>query len=183
MEYDKTRIERQIQNINSKHCKTILSVINSEDGISQGELAKKLNLLPSGLSVVLKKMEFGEFPLVCVHQIGKYRRYSLPEYVQDYLNELNGVEQNKDNTENESLFLLLQRFVECSGEKWKEEMNRLLLSEEIDQQNLKAKVFVDFMEVMKEKTIKEDDSVNDIKQFIHNEVLIYLIEKYVEADS
>lgn len=48
---------------------------------------------------------------------------------------------------------------------------------------MKAKVFVDFMEVMKEKTIKEDDSVNDIKQFIHNEVLIYLIEKYVEADS
>ena len=183
MEFEKKKIERQIQNISSKHCRTILAVIEEEDGISQGELAKKLNLLPSGLSVVLKKMETCEIPLVCVHQIGKYRRYSLPDYMQVYLNGFKESEKNANDREEESLFLLLQRFVEYAGKGWKEEMNRLLLAEELQQQDLKTIAFFEFMEGMKEKTAKGDESVNSIKIFINNEVLVYLIDKYIEADS
>lgn len=89
MEHDKKSIEKQIQYINSKHCKSVLTIIYEEDGINQGEIARKLNLLPSGLSLVLKKMETSEIPLVNVSQTGKFRRYSLPEYVKNYMRDLN----------------------------------------------------------------------------------------------
>ena len=182
MEHDKKSIEKQIQYINSKHCKSVLTIIYEEDGINQGEIARKLNLLPSGLSLVLKKMETSEIPLVNVSQTGKFRRYSLPEYVKNYMRDLNkGGDDEKVETE-ESLFLSLQRFVECKGHVWKEELNRLLLAEADEQSGTKVDAFYAFMENMKKKSIKSDDSVIDVKKFIDNEVLIYLIDKYIEAD-
>ena len=39
------------------------------------------------------------------------------------------------------------------------------------------------MEEMKKKSLKLDSNcVNEIKKFIDNEVLIYLIDKYIEAE-
>jgi DNA-binding MarR family transcriptional regulator len=183
MEYERKIIERQIQDIASKHCESILLVIYEEDKISQGEIAKKLNLLPSGLSVVLKKMETSDIPLVNVSQNGKFRRYSLPDYMRTYLSDVKVNKANDQKEKEESLFLLLQRFVEYAGHDWKEEMNRLLLTEELEQSNLKINAFYAFMEEMKKKSLKLDSNcVNEIKKFIDNEVLIYLIDKYIEAE-
>lgn len=184
MPYDNKSIKRQIQEVNSKHCLPILSAINKDNGISQGELALKMNLLPSGLSAVIKKMENCDIPLVIVTQTGKYRRYSLPEYMERYL-----AEQEKEKSgertqrmQKENLFLLLQRFVEEAGSDWKGTMNFLLQNEEIDDSSSIGKTFTAFINQMKKRTIAHDEGVDEIRVFINNDVLLYLIDKYIEAD-
>lgn len=184
MPFDNKAIKRQIQEINSKHCLPILSAIDNDNGISQGELAPQVNLLPSGLSAVIKKMTNCDIPLVIVTQTGKYRRYSLPEYVERYL-----ADQKKENNDTQAqqvqedrLFLLLQRFVEEAGKNWKETMNSLLLDEEIDYSSNIGKTFSAFINQMKTKTLTHDEDIDEIRAFINNEVLLYLIDKYSEAD-
>lgn len=184
MQYSQTNIERQILEINSKHCRPILTAIYNDEGITQGELALKMNLLPSGLTAVIKKMENADIPLVKVTQAGKFRRYSLPEEIKQYL--FDDKKAKNDifikQGEEESLFLLLQRFVEEAGEQWKEKMNLLLLDEERDTSSELGRLFAIFMCQMKDKTLVQDEEVIEVRMFIKNEVLLYLIDKYIEAE-
>lgn len=182
MQYDDKSIDKQVQEINSKHCIPILLIIYENEGITQGDLALRLELLPSGLNAVVKKMERCNIPLVEVTQIGKYKKYSLPEYMKRYL--INLKKEKKDSLkqrQEDNLFLLLQRFVDEAGEDWKEIMNFLLLKEEIDFSTGIEKKFFDFINLLKKKTINCDEGVLEIRAFIRNEVLLYLIDKYIEA--
>ena len=185
MEYDKKLVERQIKEISSKHTLPILQIIEQDDGIRHGELAERLNLLPSGLSTVVKKMENCALPLLAVSQIGKYRRYSLPGYVKQYLTEKE-VEKNEEflrKTKGKNLFLLLQHFVEAAGDDWRDTMNILLQEVEIDSSVQVGKYLVEFMEEMQKKKDVQEDEVKAVFRFIKNEVLIFLIEEYIEAHS
>lgn len=184
MQYSQKNIERQILEMNSKHCKPILTAIYKDEGITQGELALKMNLLPSGLTAVIKKMENADIPLVTVTQAGKFRRYSLPEEVKQYLFDEEKAKNDilAKRGEEENLFLLLQRFVETAGEQWKEKMNFLLLDENRGASGELEKCFTDFMRQMKDKTLERDEEVLEVRAFIKNEVLLYLIDKYIEAE-
>ncbi|MCI9126377.1 MAG: hypothetical protein HFG28_04190 [Eubacterium sp.] len=183
--YNKKNIEKQILEINSKHCVPILNNIKEEEGITQGQLAIKMGLLPSGLSAVTKKMENSAVPLIIVTQIGKYRQYKLPEYMKQYLIDLE-TQQNDSilqQLQEENLFLLLQRFVDIAGDNWKELLNYCLLSEDLDTSSKIGKAFINFMDQMVKKTLIHDESVDGIRIFIKNQVLLYLIDQYIEAVS
>lgn len=185
MEYDKKIIERQINEISSKHTLSILQIIKNDDGITHGELADKLNLLPSGLSAVVKKMENCALPLILVSHMGKYRKYSLPEYMKQYLEEQEA-EKNKEfvnKVKGKNLFLLLQHFVEDAGVEWRDTMNVLLQEVEIDTSVQVGRHLVEFMDEMRKKRIDQEEEVKAVFRFIKNEVLIFLIEEYIEAHS
>ena len=185
MEYDKKLVERQIKEISSKHTMPILQIVEQDDGITHGELAELLNLLPSGLSTVVKKMENCALPLLAVSQTGKYRRYSLPGYVKQYLMEKEA-EKNEaflGKTKGKNLFLLLQHFVEAAGEDWRDTMNILLQEVEIDSSVRVGKYLIEFMEELQKKKDAQEDEVRSVFRFINNEVLIFLMEEYIEAHS
>ena len=61
-------------------------------------------------------------------------------------------------------------------------MNSLLLDEEIDYSSNIGKTFSAFINQMKTKTLTHDEDIDEIRAFINNEVLLYLIDKYSEAD-
>lgn len=185
MEYDRKLIERQIKDISSKHTWSILQIVEREDGITHGELAEKLHLLPSGLSAVVKKMENCALPLLDVSQIGKYRRYTLPNYVKQYLDEKEAEKKEEfiRKTKGKNLFLLLQHFVEEAGDGWRDTMNVLLQEVEIDTSVRVGECLVEFMDEMKMKNEVQEEEVKAVLNFIKNEVLIYLIKEYIEARS
>lgn len=185
MEYDSKSIDRQIQEISSKHCIPVLRIIQSDEGITHGELAEQMDLLPSGLSAVTKKMEKCDIPLLNVMQSGKYRKYFLPEYIRQYFHEQ---EEEKSGDfvhqiKEENLFLLLQHFVEAAGESWRDTMNLLLQEEKIEESSNIGKTFVQFMRLMEKKIGNQQEEVQTVRHFIKNEVLLYLLDKYIEASS
>lgn len=113
--FDEKCIEKQIREIHSRHCEPILAVIDAEDGIIHGDLAERMGLLPSGLSSVVRKMQNCSIPLITVVQAGKYRKYSLPEYVKQYFA---GKRQMRENAETrimqeDNLFFAFAAF--CRG--------------------------------------------------------------------
>ncbi|MFQ7156523.1 MAG: winged helix-turn-helix domain-containing protein [Merdimonas faecis] len=185
MQYDGKSVERQIVEISSKHCLPILRIVRDDSGITHGELATKMDLIPSGLSAVVKKMEKCSVPLLTIIQNGKYRKYYLPEYVEKYFAE----KEEEKNAEfvrglkEENLFVLLQHFVDLVGDDWRDTMNLLLQSEEVDESSEVGKIFLNIVNMWKKKEEAKDEEIQAVRNFIRNEVLLYLIDKYIEANS
>ena len=83
----------------------------------------------------------------------------------------------------ENLFVLLQHFVDLVGDEWRDTMNLLLQSEEVDESSEVGKLFLNIVSIWKKKEEIKDEEIQAVRNFIRNEVLLYLIDKYIEANS
>ena len=76
-------IQQQIIQSRTKYCEPILKLLFQEGELYHGDLADKLKVSPSGLNNVIKKIMETNPPLIIVNQIGKYKIYTLPDYVKE----------------------------------------------------------------------------------------------------
>ena len=169
-------IKNQIFQSRTKYCEPILNLLLEEGELYHGDLADKLKISPSGLNAVIKKMQEAIPQIINVNEIGKYKIYTLPSYMKDYLH------GNKFSsfTNNDNLFLHLQNFVEYAGKDWKKQMNLLLQHEEDD---ISEETIAQFKNLVKLLVISYKNWDSDWKrvvEFLNNDVLIFLIKKYQE---
>lgn len=120
-------IRKQIMGIRSKYCERILELLAVEGELYHGDLSEKLNMSPSGLSVIIKKMQDCDPPIIEIMQIGKYKIYTLPPKVKEYIeanlmekkrNEKDakaGRENEQDVVGEDDILLCMQHFVEKAG--------------------------------------------------------------------
>lgn len=177
-------VRQRMLKVRSKYCERILELLFSEGEIYHGDLADKLNLSPSGLNAIIKKMQEDDTYLVEMMQIGKYKIYMLPKDVRKYMEK----KENRNNKKYRSnavgssnLLIGLQRFVEMVESEWKEVLSLLLQGEddEIDE-NIKN-YFTDFMGQVQWAEKYDEDAFRELKRVLKNDVLVYLVDEYLEV--
>ncbi len=181
-------IRRQILQIRSKYCEPILEILAQEGELYHGDLAERLEIAPSGLNAVIKKMLDCSPPIIGLMEIGKYKIYTLPPRMKNYMMNRSGDskygEASKwEGEEGENLFLCLQHFIEAAGIQWKDRLN-LLLQEK--QQEKDKKVKDKFQTLMKAAMYAfqyDLDAVRELRRFLNNDVLVYLLERYLEIEK
>lgn len=181
-------IRKRIIGIRSKYCEPILELLAKEGELYHGDLAEKLNIAPSGLNVIIKKMQESEPPIIEVTQIGKYKIYTLPIEIKDYMldreakkNALdagNGTLQPRKECDN--VLLSVQYFVEKAGTKWRELLNLMLQGDEDGVDLEVQKAFKLLMECIENAAKYKEDQIEELNRFLNNDVLIYLVQKYLE---
>ena len=181
---EREKIEWEISQIRSKYGEKILNILKEERTMYHGDLAARLSVSPSGLNAVIKKMQGAEIPLLNVEQIGKFRKYSLSEAVRDYMD---GIEPAKHSPEKElreddgqDLFIPMQRFVEAAYEPWRECLNRLLCGEEAGVSRELQEAFEALMKQMEALYVMDNPQLDQLRRFIKNEVVVYLLDQYLE---
>ena len=177
-------IQDQINNVRSKYCEPILSLLAEEGNLYHGDLADKLELSPSGLNAIIKKMQEAELPLIRTSQIGKYKIYALPDNVRVYMDKKGkGKTQEKPNTKEETgnPFLLLHNFAEKAGDSWREDFCLLLQGEEERYCEELVSEFDALMECIVEIRFQEPEKVDKVRSFLKNEVLLYLLDDYIDS--
>lgn len=183
---EREKIEREINQVRSKYGEKILYILKSERSMYHGDLAAKLEISPSGLNAIIKKMTEGEIPLVRVEQVGKFKKYSLPDEVRQYMENENPEQQGTGTSRKvcgAGLFLPVQRFVEAAGESWREILNLLLCGEEAGISQDVIKVFGELIKQMEELYVTESPELRLLRKFIKNEVLLYLLDEYLLENS
>lgn len=183
---ERERIEQEINQVRSKYGEKILNFLKAERCMYHGDLAAKLEISPSGLNAIIKKMTEGEITLIHVEQVGKFKKYSLPDEVRQYMENENPEQQGNGIPRKAcgaGLFLPVQRFVEVAGESWREILNLLLCGEDagISQEVIRA--FNDFIKQLEELYVLESPELCLIRKFIKNEVLLYLLDEYLQENS
>lgn len=173
---DYTTIQQQIIQSRTKYCERILKLLYQEGELYHGDLADKLQVSPSGLHAVIKKILETTPPLIVVNQIGKYKIYTLPDYVKKYF----GNEHNTVITNNDNLFLNLQIFIDSAGEEWKEQMNLLLQHEEDDISDETIAQFKKLAILLVNSYKNWDSDWKKVIRFFNNDVLEFLIREYEE---
>lgn len=183
---EREKIEREINQVRSKYGEKILYILKSERSMYHGDLAAKLEISPSGLNAIIKKMTEGEIPLVRVEQVGKFKKYSLPDEVRQYMENENPEQQGTGTPRKvcgAGLFLPVQRFVEAAGESWREILNLLLCGEEAGISQDVIKAFSELIKQMEELYVTESPELRLLRKFIKNEVLLYLLDEYLLENS
>lgn len=180
-------IRKQIMGIRSKYCEPILELLAQEGELYHGDLAEKLNMAPSGLNVIIKKMQECDPPIIEIVQIGKYKIYTLPPNVKEYMeqrkNEKNtatGQEDIREPAGEEDLLLCMQHFVEKAGARWRDILNRLLRDELCDADKETRRQFDRLMQCIIDASKYKEEDMDELKKFIHNEMLEYLIQEYLD---
>lgn len=186
MMYDSIR--KRIIGIRSKYCEPILELLAKEGELYHGDLAEKLDIAPSGLNVIIKKMLEGDPPIIEVTQIGKYKIYTLPIEIKDYmlnrelekiaLSEGEEALQAKKNSDN--VLLCVQYFVEKAGIKWRDLLNLMLQEDEDDVDPEVQKAFERLMKCIKNAAKYKEDQIDELNKFLNNDVLVYLVQRYLE---
>ncbi len=192
---DDAMIRNQIIQTRSKYCEPVLELLAIEGELYHGDLAEKMNLSPSGLNAIIKKMQETEIPIINTTQIGKYKIYSLPDNVRDFMLKKNGGQISDEPEEKEvpkavqkmsyaagkpDIFLCLQHFAEKAGRDWKDSLNLLFRGiEEGISTEVKAE-FTAFSEALADTYEEEPESMEDLKRLFHNEVLSFLMEDYLK---
>lgn len=173
---DYSAIQQQIIQSRTKYCERILKLLYQEGELYHGDLADKLKVSPSGLHAVIKKIMETNPPLIIVNQIGKYKIYTLPEYVKNYFcNECNTLITGNDN-----LFLNLQIFIDSAGVDWKKQMNLLLQHEEDDISEETIAQFRNLIVLLVNAYKNWDSDWKKVVRFLGNDVLEFLIKEYKE---
>lgn len=182
-------VRRQIMGIRSKYCEPILELLAKEGELYHGDLSEKLNMSPSGLSVIIKKMQECDPPIIEVMQIGKYKIYTLPQNVKEYMEESlikrKNEEETKADQENEpaaaeeDIMLCMQHFVEKAGEQWKDILSQLLRDVPCNADKEIRMCFDRLMVLIVDSAKYKEDSIDELNRFINNEVLKFLIEDYL----
>lgn len=173
---DYKTIQQQIIQSRTKYCEPILKLLYQEGELYHGDLADKLDVSPSGLHNVIKKIMETNPPLIIVNQIGKYKIYTLPEYVKEYFCS----EQKTIIADNNNLFLNLQIFIECAGGDWKKQMNLLLQHEEDDISEETITQFNNLITLLLNAFKSWDSDWKKVVRFLNNDVLEFLIKEYKE---
>lgn len=183
-------IRKQIIAIRSKYCEPILEILAQEGELYHGDLAEKLNMSPSGLNVIIKKMLECNPPIIEVMQIGKYKIYTLPPSVKEYIEnkfDKNANDLRKDNAgvadvfdETESIMLTLQHFSEKAGGQWRDQLNLLLqgMDDVVDAET--AEQYRRLMKKIVYASKYNEDELQQLKKFLNNEVLEYLVQSYLD---
>lgn len=177
-------MQDQINNVRSKYCEPIINALEEEGNLYHGDLADKIGLSPSGLNAIIKKMQESSISLIQTNQIGKYKIYSLSEEMKACRSKKRHFlfEEPLQITKGEgALFLLLQRFVEEAGEQWKEILGVILQGGEDAYPIEVINCFEKFIEQMVDITIQKSESLEKIKKFLGNDVLLYLLNDYIDA--
>lgn len=167
-------IQKQIIQSRTKYCEPILRLLFQEGELYHGDLADKLNISPSGLNSVIKKMQESEPPIIVVNQIGKYKIYTLPEYIKDYFRGKHG----SPIINNDNLFLNFQLFIDSAGSDWKKQMNLLLQHEEDDISEETIVLFRNLATLLVNAYKNWDNDWKKVVRFLNNDVLEFLIKEY-----
>ena len=184
-------ISKQLMSIRSKYSEPIVELLADEGQLYHGDLAERLKISPSSLNVVIKKMQECNPPVIETIQNGKYKIYTVPTSVKKYI--INKRKQRNsgfsiitnENSEkmavnSDDLFLSLQRFVEVAGTIWKERLNILLQNPERES-DINVREAFEMLKPAFVKVLRYDgDEYRELKRFINNDVLMFLIERYVE---
>lgn len=176
-------IQRQINNVRSKYCEPVLNMLE-EGSLYHGDLAEKLNLSPSGLNAIIKKMQESPVPLIHTDQVGKYKIYSLSEEVKRFWNKKKHRQIYLDTKSVSipgeiTLFSELQRYVEIAGEQWKEILGLLLQGREKYYGKELIDCFETFIQQVEKAVIEKSDDLERMKKFLKNDVLLYLLDEYI----
>lgn len=177
-------IETQIKSVRSKYCEPILNILEEEDNIYHGDLAEKLNLSASGLNAVVKKMQEVTIPLLKIDEIGKYKIYSLSDEVRRYVirKSDSGIDvKNVEQKPKESLFIFLQRFIDAVDGEWREVLCNLLRGEEYSYSDDVVFQFNCFSECAIGICKENRRSLDEVKQFLKNELLCYALDEFLEV--
>ncbi|MCI8333618.1 MAG: hypothetical protein HFH25_03420 [Lachnospiraceae bacterium] len=180
---ERERIEHEIDQVRSKYGEKILNLLHEERTMYHGDLAMRLSISPSGLNAIIRKMKEAEIPLIQVEQIGKFKKYSLSEAVQAYMDGSDSgeyVSKERQSRERRGLFLPIQRFVEAAGEDWRECLTLLLCGEDEDMSREIQKAFEELIGQL--ETLYQDSSpeLKALQKFMKNEVLLYVLNQYLE---
>lgn len=188
---DDAAIRNQIIQTRSKYCEPVLELLASEGELYHGDLAEKMNLSPSGLNAIIKKMQETEIPIINTTQIGKYKIYSLPDKVKEFILKKNGVQIQNEQEEKETqktaeaagrmdIFLYLQHFAEAAGKGWKDSLNLLFRGMEEDVPAEVRTAFASFAEALSIVYAEEAESMEELKRLLRNEVLVFFMEDYLK---
>lgn len=181
---DKEKIEWEISQIRSKYGEKILNILKEERTMYHGDLAVRLSVSPSGLNAIIKKMLDVEIPLLMVEQIGKFKKYSLSEAAREYMDGKESVqhaaEKEVQRDDGQDLFIPMQRFVEAAYEPWRECLNRLLCGEEAGISGELQEAFDALMKQIEELYAVHNPQLDQLRRFIKNEVVVYLLDQYLE---
>lgn len=185
-------IRKQIISIRSKYCERILKLLAVEGELYHGDLSEKLNMSPSGLSVIIKKMQECDPPIIEIMQIGKYKIYTLPPNVKEYV-EMNLMEKKKnekdaraeqgnaqDVMEEDDVLLCMQHFVEKAGGQWKDIFNKLLRNTYCDADKETRNQFEKLMALIIDAAKYKEEDIDELNRFINNDVLQYLLQDYLD---
>lgn len=180
---DEERIRQQILQVRSKYCEPLLEFLFQEGELYHGDLAEKLELSPSGLNAIIKKMMESDPPIIAMMQIGKYKIYSLPEAVKRYMENRSRSkvhEEEKTRTYQGNILLTLQHFVEAAGESWKDVLNLMLQGEEPETDKRVIQSFRELTEQARQAQENDSDSYEVLKRAVRNDILLFLLDEYVE---
>ena len=179
-------IRKQIIGIRSKYCEPILELLAQEGELYHGDLAEKLNMSPSGLNVIIKKMQECDPPIIEIMQIGKYKIYTLPPNVREYMenrkNERSAAveqEYGEESSEEEDVLLCMQHFVEKAGEKWRDILNQLLRDRPCNVGKETRQQYDKLIRCVLDAAKYREEEIDELNRFIHNEVLEHLIQDYL----
>ena len=182
-------IKRQIIGIRSKYSERILELLAQEGELYHGDLSEKLNMSPSGLNAIIRKMQECDPPIIEIMQIGKYKIYTLPaavkENIENKKNEKNNaVEQDAEGgfkpCESENVLLCMQHFIDKAGESWRTILNLLLQDADCDADIEVKKYFGKLMEVIVNASKYNEEEIDELNKFFNNDVLGYLIQEYLD---
>ncbi len=181
-EVDDEEIRRQVLQVRSKYCDPILKLLFQEKELYHGDLADNLNLSPSGLNAIIKKMMEQEPPLIEMTQIGKYTIYSLADRVRRYMERRDGLKESKAANESYGVNVLLplQHFVAAAGTEWRDELNLLLQKRDNEAGVESKKCFAELIERAKEAKQFDGRAYDELKKVIQNDILWYLLDGYVD---
>lgn len=176
---DYSVIRNQIIQSRTKYCEPILKLLAEEGELYHGDLADKLKISPSGLNSVIKKIQEANPSLIIVNQIGKYKIYTLPDYVKEYFQNKHGGISNVV-VNNDNLFLSFQMFIDSAGANWKIQLNLLLQNEEDDVSEETIIRFKRLISLLKNAYNNLDSDWKKVIKFLNNDVLEFLIQEYEE---
>lgn len=109
----------------------------------------------------------------------KYKIYSLSQEAKDYF--CNYEELAEGSYKNEKkVFVALQKLIDVLEENWREKLNRLLCGEYKNMDEAVKSMFQTFIGNMLD--VKQDcpEQYQEVLLFLKNEMLIYLLEKYLQ---
>ncbi|MEZ3506547.1 MAG: winged helix-turn-helix domain-containing protein [Lachnospiraceae bacterium] len=176
-------VRQQILQVRSKYCEPILDLLFQEGELYHGDLADKLELSPSGLNAIIKKMVESTPPIIEMMQIGKYKIYFLPDAVRKYMDNRNQPKESRkpDHRMSEgNLLLSLQHFVEIVNGNWKDELNLLLQGENTEAEDNICRSFQELMELTKQAEEYDRTGYDQLKKAMGNDVLSFLLDEYME---
>lgn len=181
-ETDSEEIHNQILHVRSKYCEPILKLLFQEEELYHGDLAKKLELSPSGLNAIIKKIMEQEPPIIEMTQFGKYTIYTLADRARRYMEGRGGFKESKASDKElygVNVLLPLQHFVAATGAEWRDELNLLLQKRDQESSIEDKNCFTELIEQAKAAKQYDSRAYDELKKVMQNDILWYLLDGYV----